>query len=131
MLKRFKKLNIGNMDQEKVFKNLKFTKMVPENLKSCDKGLRWVCSRTGPTILCSFKLSRAWEQTLDLFVHFTYFLILVNQLAHTKIISVSKFERYLFENCHFHILSYRIDIESYLIGFLYQFCDLAHPWPIL
>jgi hypothetical protein len=49
MLKRFKKLNIGNMDQEKVFKNLNFTKMVPENLKSCDKGLRWVCSRTGPT----------------------------------------------------------------------------------
>ncbi len=32
------------------------------------------------------------------------------------IISVSKFNKYLLENCHFHIASYQIDIESYQIN---------------
>jgi hypothetical protein len=36
------------------------------------------------------------------------------------IISISKFKRYLYKNCHFHIVSCRIDIESYLITFLPQ-----------
>jgi hypothetical protein len=47
------------------------------------------------------------------------------------IISVPKFKQYLSENCHFHILSYQIDIRLYLIMsyyFLFQFCNLAHPW---
>jgi hypothetical protein len=43
------------------------------------------------------------------------------------IISVSKFKQYQYENCHFHTLSYCIDIELYLITFLSQFCNLAHP----
>jgi len=42
------------------------------------------------------------------------------------IISVSKFKQYFSDNCFF--ISYRIDIKSYLITFLYRFCDLAHPW---
>jgi hypothetical protein len=41
---------------------------------------------------------------------------------------VSKFEWYLSKNSCFHILSYCIDIKLYLIGFLYWFWELAHPW---
>ena len=46
-------------------------------------------------------------------------------------ISVSKFKGYLSKNCHFHIVSCQIDIESYLITFWSGFCNLAHPCSVV
>ncbi len=59
-----------------------------------------------------WKMRRNW--------YFVYKMISQIMTAHIQktkffIISVPKFKRYLSENCHFHILSYQIDIRLYLI----------------
>ncbi len=74
--------------------------------------------KTGISVSCLF-VDMKWLQNETSWINTD----LIRNLK-IKIISISVLNWYFFKNFHFHI-------KSNLIGFMYQFFHLAHPWVLL